>query len=48
VQREVQVNVGYAVEYPTTTQVAGLLDAINAARSLELNRMYDEQQMRKK
>jgi len=47
-QEKLMVNIGYVVEYPTATKIAGLFDAINPARSLELNRMYDEQQLRKK
>jgi uncharacterized protein (TIGR02231 family) len=47
-QEKLAVNIAYAVDYPTATQIAGLFDAINPARSLELNRMYDEQQMKKK
>jgi len=47
-QEKLVVNISYVVEYPTATKVAGLFDAINPARSLELNRMYDEQQMKKK
>jgi len=47
-QEKLVVNISYVVEYPTATKVAGLFDAINPARSLELNRMYDEQQMRNK
>jgi len=47
-QEKLTVNIAYAVEYPTATKIAGLFDAINPARSLELNRMYDEQQMKKR
>jgi uncharacterized protein (TIGR02231 family) len=47
-QEKLVVNISYVVEYPTATKVAGLFDAINPARSLELNRMYDKQQMKKK
>ncbi len=47
-QEKLVVSIGYAVEYPTKTQIAGLFDAINQARATELNRMYDEQQLKKK
>ncbi len=40
-QEKVVVNIGYAVEYPTTTKIAGLYDAINPARALELEQKYE-------
>lgn len=48
-QEKVVVTIGYWVEYPTETKIAGLFDAINPVRANELNQKYDaEQQMKMK
>jgi uncharacterized protein (TIGR02231 family) len=40
-QEKLVVSIGYAVEYPTKTKIAGLYDAINPARALELEQKYE-------
>ena len=40
-QEKVVVSIGYAVEYPTATKIAGLYDAINPARAIELEQKYE-------
>ena len=47
-QEKLAVNISYVVEYPTATKIAGLFDAINPTRSLELNQKHDQEQMKKK
>jgi len=42
------LNISYVVEYPTAAKIAGLFDAINPTRSLELNQKHDQEQMKKK
>jgi uncharacterized protein (TIGR02231 family) len=46
-QDKVTVSIGYWVEYPTATKIAGLFDAINPARANELNEKYDAEQRMK-
>jgi uncharacterized protein (TIGR02231 family) len=40
-QEKLIVNIGYAVEYPTATKIAGLYDAINPARARQLEEQYE-------
>jgi hypothetical protein len=40
-QEKVVVNIGYFVEYPTQTKVAGLFDALPASRANELQQKYE-------
>ena len=46
-QEKIIVNIGYAVEYPTSTKIAGLYDAINPARANELDQQYELKMMKK-
>jgi len=41
-QEKVIVNIGYYVEYPTQTKIAGLFDALPAARANELQQKYEQ------
>jgi uncharacterized protein (TIGR02231 family) len=41
-QEKVVVNIGYFVEYPTQTKIAGLYDALPAARANELQQKYEQ------
>jgi uncharacterized protein (TIGR02231 family) len=40
-QEKVVVNIGYFVEYPTQTKIAGLFDALPASRANELQQKYE-------
>jgi len=41
-QEKVVVNIGYFVEYPTQTKIAGLFDALPASRANELQQKYEQ------
>lgn len=41
-QEKVVVNIGYYVEYPTQTKIAGLFDALPASRANELQQKYEQ------
>jgi uncharacterized protein (TIGR02231 family) len=40
-REKVTVTIGYAVEYPTETRIAGLYDALSPAKAMELQRNYE-------
>jgi hypothetical protein len=41
-QEKVVINIGYFVEYPTQTRIAGLFDALPASRANELQMKYEQ------